>query len=253
LQITVVVPTYNEARNLPSLVRTLLALPLDLRVHVVDDGSPDGTGEIADALHREDPLRVSVTHREQKLGLRSAYFEGFRAAFADGAEAVGQMDADFSHDPERLVEMAKALEHADVVLGSRYVPGGSVDPAWPLWRKGLSAWGNFYARSILGFPLRDVTTGFRLWRRSVLEAMPLDRVRSSGYVFLVEMAYLAYCMGYRFEQVPIHFADRRWGTSKMSLSIQLEAAARVWQVRSAHRELRAAFELRRDGGSWSGG
>jgi dolichol-phosphate mannosyltransferase len=249
LQITVVIPTYNEARNLSSLVHALLALPLDLRVHVVDDGSPDGTGEVADALHREDPLRVSVTHRKEKLGLRSAYFEGFRAAFASGADAIGQMDADFSHDPERLVSMAKALEHADVVLGSRYVPGGSVDPAWPFWRKGLSAWGNFYARSILSFPLRDVTTGFRLWRRSVLEAMPLDRVRSSGYVFLVEMAYLAYCMGYRFEQVPIHFADRRWGTSKMSLSIQLEAAARVWQVRSAHRELRAAFELRRNAGS----
>jgi dolichol-phosphate mannosyltransferase len=237
LRITVVIPTYNEAENLPSLVTALLALPLDLTLRVVDDASPDGTGEIADALRDQHPGRIAVVHRPGKLGLRSAYVEGFRAALADGAEAVGQMDADFSHDPECLVAMAEALETHDVVLGSRYVEGGSLDPRWPIWRKGLSAWGNFYARSILGLPLRDVTTGFRLWRREALERMPLDDIQSSGYVFLVEMAYVAYRLGHRFAQVPIHFSDRRWGKSKMSLRIQLEAAARVWQVRWAYRSL----------------
>jgi dolichol-phosphate mannosyltransferase len=240
LRITVVIPTYNEAENLPSLVTALLALPLDLTLHIVDDASPDGTGDIADALCEKHPGRIAVVHRPGKLGLRSAYVEGFRAALADGAEAVGQMDADFSHDPARLVAMAEALETHDVVLGSRYVEGGSLDPRWPVWRKGLSAWGNFYARSILSLPLRDVTTGFRLWRREALERMPLDDIQSSGYVFLVEMAYVAYRLGHRFAQVPIHFSDRRWGKSKMSLRIQLEAAARVWQVRWAYRGLLSA-------------
>jgi dolichol-phosphate mannosyltransferase len=237
LRITVVIPTYNEAENLPSLVTALLALPLDLTLRIVDDASPDGTGRIADELSETYPGRIAIVHRPGKLGLRSAYVEGFRAALAEGAEAVGQMDADFSHDPARLVAMAEALETHDVVLGSRYVEGGSLDPHWPLWRKGLSAWGNFYARSILSLPLRDVTTGFRLWRREALEKMPLDDIQSSGYVFLVEMAYVAYRLGHRFAQVPIHFSDRRWGKSKMSLRIQLEAALRVWQVRWAYRAL----------------
>jgi dolichol-phosphate mannosyltransferase len=239
VRISVIVPTYNEAENLPLLVEALLELPLDLDVRVVDDNSPDGTGALADALAAKFPGRVHVTHRSGKLGLRSAYIEGFRAAFAAGAEAVGQMDADFSHDPTRLVPMAKELETKDLVIGSRYIPGGSVDPAWPAWRKGLSAWGNFYARSILGFPFRDVTSGFRLWRREALQSMPLDDIQSSGYVFLVEMAYVAFLMNYRVGQVPIHFLDRRWGASKMSLKIQLEAAVRVWHVRFAYRSLLA--------------
>jgi len=237
VRIVVIVPTYNEAENLPSLVEALLALPLDLRLRIVDDASPDGTGKIADDLAAKHQGRIDVVHRAGKMGLRSAYIEGFRAAFADGAEAVAQMDADFSHDPARLVAMAEALETHDVALGSRYVEGGSVDEAWPIWRKGLSAWGNFYARSILGLPLRDVTTGYRLWRREALEKMPLDDIQSSGYVFLVEMAYVAVRLGYRVAQVPIHFSDRRWGKSKMSFKIQLEAAARVWQVRWAYRGL----------------
>jgi dolichol-phosphate mannosyltransferase len=239
LRITVILPTFNEAENLPGLVETLLSLPLDLSLRVVDDASPDGTGRIADELAKKYPGRIAVMHRPGKLGLRSAYIEGFRAAFADGAEAVGQMDADFSHDPTRLVAMAEALATNDVVLGSRYVPGGSLDPSWPIWRKALSAWGNFYARSILSLPLRDVTTGYRLWRREALERMPLDEIQSSGYVFLVEMAYVASRLDYRFAQVPIHFSDRRWGKSKMSLRIQLEAAARVWHVRWAYRGLTA--------------
>ncbi len=156
------------------------------------------------------------------------------------ADAIVQMDADFSHDPAVLPEMAERIESCDVVIGSRYVEGGSVDERWPLWRKGLSAFGNFYARSILGFPLRDVTTGYRMWRRETLQSMPLERIRSNGYVFLVEMAYLAHCLEYDIREVPIYFADRRWGKSKMSFKIQSEAALRVWQVWWNYRDVRRA-------------
>jgi dolichol-phosphate mannosyltransferase len=235
MRVIVVIPTYNEAENLPLLVSALLALPLDLGIQIVDDDSPDGTGAIADGLAAANPGKVDVLHRTGRRGLRSAYIEGFRLAFAKGPDAIGQMDADFSHDPSRLPAMAAALETCDVVLGSRYVQGGSVDRRWPIWRKGLSAFGNFYARSILGLKLHDMTTGFRLWRRSVLESMPLDDIKSNGYVFLVEMVFIAIQRGFRFAEVPIHFDDRRYGTSKMSLRIQLEAAARIWQVRFTHR------------------
>jgi dolichol-phosphate mannosyltransferase len=239
VQLTVIIPTYNEAENLPKLVSALFALPIpDLKTLIVDDNSPDGTGRLADELAERHPNRISVIHRAGKLGLRTAYLEGFKQAIVQGAEAVGQMDADFSHDPNKLVEMAAALETADFVLGSRYVPGGSVDKQWPLWRKWLSAFGNTYARVLLGFPLRDVTTGYRLWRREALQGMPLQRIHSNGYVFLVEMAYMAFCLRYRFAQVPIYFADRRWGKSKMSFKIQLEAAMRLWQVKWSYRDLR---------------
>jgi dolichol-phosphate mannosyltransferase len=238
MSITIVLPTYNEAENLPKLVSALLSLPLDLAVLVVDDHSPDGTGMLADELSNLHHGKVFVLHRSGKLGLRSAYIEGFKKAFSLGAEAVVQMDADFSHDPAVLPEMARQLASFDVVIGSRYVKGGSLDERWPAWRKFLSAFGNTYARTILSFPLRDVTTGFRMWRREALQNMPLDRIRSSGYIFLVEMAYVAYVMGYRIVEVPIHFADRRWGKSKMSLKIQLEAAARIWDVWWHYRDLR---------------
>ena len=220
MQITIVLPTYNEAENLPKLVSALLSLPLDLTVLVVDDDSPDGTGAIADGLARQHPRKVNVLHRSGKLGLRSAYMDGFQRAFDDGADAVVQMDADFSHDPTVLVEMARRIASNDVVIGSRYIQGGSLDENWPAWRKGLSAFGNFYARTILRSPLYDMTTGFRMWRREALSKMPLDRIRSSGYIFLVEMAYVAYLMGYKIHETPIHFADRRWGKSKMSLKIR---------------------------------
>lgn len=238
MPITVVLPTYNEAENLPKLVSALLSLPLDLSVLVVDDHSPDGTGEIADQLSAQHPNKVFVLHRLGKMGLRSAYMEGFHKAFETGAEAVVQMDADFSHDPAVLIEMASRLTSCDVVIGSRYVKGGSLDERWPAWRKLLSAFGNFYARTILSFPIRDVTTGYRMWRREVLQKMPLDRIRSNGYIFLVEMVYVAYLMDYKISEVPIHFADRRWGKSKMSLRIQLEAAVRIWDVWWHYRDLR---------------
>ena len=239
MKITVVLPTYNEAENLPKLVSALLMLPLDLGVLVVDDNSPDGTGKIADDLSKTHPECVAVIHRTGKLGLRSAYIEGFQKAFEMGAEADVQMDADFSHDPIVLNEMARRITDCDVVIGSRYVKGGSLDKNWPLWRKLLSGFGNTYARTILQFPLHDVTTGFRMWRREVLSKMPLDRIRSSGYIFLVEMAYVAFLMEYDIVEVPIHFEDRRFGKSKMSLKIQMEAAMRIWDVWWHYRDMRS--------------
>jgi dolichol-phosphate mannosyltransferase len=172
--------------------------------------------------------------------LRSAYLNAFQQVMQEDTDVIVQMDADFSHDPSVLPEMAARIKSCDVVIGSRYVEGGSVARRWPKWRKRLSAFGNWYARSILGFPLRDVTTGYRMWRKETLQSMPLERIRSNGYVFLVEMAYLAFCLEYRIEEVPIHFADRRWGKSKMSFKIQSEAALRVWQLWWNYRDVRRA-------------
>lgn len=239
MTITVVIPTYNEVENLPKLVSALLALPLAIDLLVVDDASPDGTGEIAEGLKQNYPGKVSVIHRSGKLGLGTAYIQGFKQALAAGAQILVQMDADFSHPPEKLLEMAAALKTCDVVIGSRYVPGGRLDDRWPLWRKGLSGFGNLYARMILGLSVRDTTGGYRMWRRETLCGMPLDRIQSNGYAFQVEMTYVATRLGYRFTEIPIYFADRRWGESKMSGSIQLEAAMRVWQLRLEYRDLKS--------------
>lgn len=240
MRITVVIPTYNEAENLPKLVSALFSLPLDLHLLVVDDNSPDETGRLADELAQKHPGKIKVLHRPGKMGLRSAYLNGFQKIFDDGSHAVVQMDADFSHDPAVLVDMAKKLETTDVVLGSRYVAGGSVDKRWPLWRKWLSAFGNFYARTILGLPLHDVTTGYRMWRIDVLKQLPFERIQSSGYIFLVEMIYLTHCLEFKIGETPIYFADRRFGKSKMSFKIQMEAAVRIWQVLWNYRDLRKA-------------
>jgi dolichol-phosphate mannosyltransferase len=240
-----VTPTYNEAENLPKLVSALFSLPLDLHVLVVDDNSPDGTGNIAEELALKFPGRIEVLHRPGKMGLRSAYLNGFQKILDGDTQAIVQMDADFSHDPAALVNMAKLLETCDVVLGSRYTKGGSVDQQWPFWRKSLSAFGNFYAKSILGLPFHDVTTGFRMWRRETLNQMPFERIQSNGYVFLVEMAYLAHCLEFKIGESPIYFADRRWGKSKMSLKIQAEAAMRIWQVLWNYRDLKKAGRLAR--------
>jgi dolichol-phosphate mannosyltransferase len=245
LRITVVTPTYNEAENLPKLVSALFSLPLDLRVLIVDDNSPDGTGRIADKLAAKFPGGVDVLHRPGKMGLRSAYLNGFQKILDGGAQAIVQMDADFSHDPSALVSMAKLLESNDIVLGSRYVQGGSVDERWPFWRKKLSAFGNYYARTILGMPLHDVTTGYRMWRRETLQQIPFERIRSTGYIFLVEMIYLAHCLEFKIGEAPIYFADRHWGKSKMSIKIQMEAAFRVWQVRWHYRDLKRAGKTAR--------
>lgn len=245
MRVTIVIPTYNEAENLPRLVSALFSLPLDLRLLVVDDNSPDGTGKLAEELSRKHYGKIEVLHRPGKMGLRSAYLNGFQKIFDSDAQAIVQMDADFSHDPVMLSDMARMLESNDVVLGSRYVPGGSVDEKWPVWRKWLSAFGNFYARTILGLPLHDVTTGYRMWRTETLKQIPFERIHSSGYIFLVEMIYLTHCLEFKIGEVPIYFADRKFGKSKMSLKIQIEAALRIWQVLWNYRDLRRAGKLAR--------
>ena len=238
--LTIVIPTYNEAENLPKLTGALFALGLPgLRLLIVDDHSPDGTGQLADEMAAQAPDRVSVMHRPGKLGLGSAYLQGFRRALEDGAKAVGQMDADFSHPIDKIPEMLNMLGACDWVIGSRYVRGGRLDERWPVWRKALSGFGNFYARTILGMRIRDVTGGFKIWKAATLRAMPLERVRSNGYVFQVEMNYLAGLLGFHAAEVPIYFADRRWGTSKMNLRIQVEAALRTWTLPGRYRDLRA--------------
>lgn len=238
MRTTVVIPTFNEIENLAKLVSALFSLPQpEISILVVDDNSPDGTGEVAEQLAAEHPNRMGVIHRVGKQGLGTAYIAGFQRALKDGAEAIIQMDADFSHPVEKIPEMAHTLDQCDVVVGSRYVHGGSVDEQWPAWRKGLSAFGNIYARTILRLPVRDATAGYRIWRRQVLEDMPLQGVRANGYAFQVEMIYIAYRLGYRIQEIPIYFADRRWGTSKMSFNIQKEAAIRVWQLLFEYRRL----------------
>jgi dolichol-phosphate mannosyltransferase len=239
LKITIIVPTYNEAENLPRLVEAIFNLPLpDVNILIVDDNSPDGTGQMAEDLSPQYGQRISVLHRPAKMGLGSAYIQGFRRALQEGAEAVLQMDADFSHPIEKIPALVAALESCDIAIGSRYTPGGSLDTRWPFWRKALSAFGNFYARTILGMKTRDVTGGFRLWRAAVLRAMPLQRIRSTGYVFQVEMNYIATLMGYRITEIPIYFADRRWGKSKMNFRIQLEAALRTWTLLGMYNDLK---------------
>ena len=238
-QLTVVIPTYNEAENLPALTAELWALPIpNLKILIVDDASPDGTGEIAEELASRQPERISIIHRTGKLGLGSAYITGFNKAIESGAEAVAQMDADFSHSPSYLPNFFENLEQADAVFGSRYVKGGQLDERWGIGRVFLSWFGNAYARAILGLNVLDTTGGFRLWRRDTLTGMPLDCIRSNGYVFQVEMALVAQRLGYRILEMPIYFKERRIGTSKMTLRIQIEAAVRVWQLLLLHRHLK---------------
>jgi dolichol-phosphate mannosyltransferase len=240
-QLFIVIPTFNEAENISKLVSAIFELPLDgPKILFVDDNSPDGTGRIADQLSLEHPGRIHVLHRPGKKGLGSAYIEGFRHALGLGADAIVQMDADFSHPPEKVLEFSQTLEKSDVAIGSRYIPGGSLDAQWPMWRKGLSAFGNIYAKIILRLPINDATGGYRAWRRETLLGMPLEKVRSNGYAFQVEMIYLAYRLGYSIIEVPFYFADRCWGSSKMSFAIQLEAALRVWQMLWEYRGLKTA-------------
>ena len=238
-QLTVVIPTYNEAENLPELVSALrgLAIP-SLRILIVDDNSPDGTGTLADQMAAAEPDQFGVVHRSGKLGLGSAYLTGFRRALELGSQAIGQMDADFSHSPEYLPALLGGLEHADAAFGSRYVAGGRLDERWGIGRVLLSRYGNLYARTILGLRIRDSTGGFRVWRAETLRGIPLDRIHSEGYVFQVEMAFVAQRLGYRMVEMPIYFEDRRIGRSKMSARIQFEAALRVWLLLLSYRSLR---------------
>lgn len=236
-KIMVVIPTYNEADNLPTMVGELLTLELpQVEILIVDDNSPDGTGEIADDLVKRHPDRMHVMHRAGKLGLGTAYVTGFTYALEQGADLVIQMDADFSHSPGYILRLVEAIKGYDVVVGSRYVAGGSLDERWSWWRYALSWWANsVYTRLILGVKVKDATAGFKCWRRATLEGIGLERVRSNGYVFQVEMAYLTEKLGFRFLEIPIHFEDRRIGQSKMTVPVKLEAAARTFQIRWRHR------------------
>lgn len=210
----VVLPTYNEIENLQQLVPQLLDLPVNLNVLVVDDNSPDGTGALAEQFAAQHPGRVQVIHRPGKLGLGTAYLAGYRHAFAQGADFILTMDADFSHHPSYIPAMVALSASADLVIGSRYVPGGGMDS--PITRRLLSRVANSIAHLALGLKARDVTAGFRLYRRAVLESVPLDRIFSSGYSFLVEMLYLIERRGWRVGEVPINFHDRTRGQSKIS-------------------------------------
>jgi dolichol-phosphate mannosyltransferase len=218
----VVIPTYNERENLPRLVRAVLAVDESLEVLVVDDGSPDGTGEIADELSRKH-TRLHVMHREGKMGLGTAYAAGFRFALTCGYDRVVEMDADFSHRPEDLPGLLRASETADVVVGSRNIPGGRT-VGWSLLRQAISKGGSLYARLILGLPIHDCTSGFKCLSRTCLELLDLDGIRSNGYAFQVEVNYACHVAGLRFAEVLIVFPDRERGASKMSWGIVVEAA-----------------------------
>jgi dolichol-phosphate mannosyltransferase len=222
----VVIPTYNEAGNLPNLVLQVLAQDSRLEILVVDDGSPDGTGRLADALAAQEP-RLHVLHRAGKLGLGTAYITGFRWALERGYEYVFEMDADFSHDPAHLKDFLKAAAQADLVLGSRYLDGKVTVVNWPMGRLVLSYCANIYARRLTGLRLWDLTGGFKCFRRRVLEAIDLSQVRSNGYAFQIEMSVRAWRKGFTLKEIPIVFVDRTEGQSKMNRAIVREA---VWMV-----------------------
>ncbi|MFL5931302.1 MAG: polyprenol monophosphomannose synthase [Gaiellaceae bacterium] len=230
----VCLPTYDERENLEPMVRALSGvLGPDDRVLVIDDSSPDGTGEIADRLAAELDW-VDVLHRPRKEGLGRAYLDGFRRALADGAELVLELDCDFSHDPADVPRLLQASEDADLVLGSRYVSGGGTEN-WGLLRRAISRWGSLYAQVLLGLHVRDLTGGFKCYRREVLETIDLGAIRSRGYAFQIETTYRAVRAGFRVVEIPIRFTDREVGGSKMSRSIVLEAIWKVPALRLASR------------------
>ena len=226
----VIVPTYNERENIERLVATVLAQDPSLEILVVDDGSPDGTGEIADRISAQNP-RVHVEHRPRKMGLGTAYLAGFRWALERDYAYVFEMDADFSHDPAHLPQFLSAIQSCDLVLGSRYRNGRVTVVNWPMTRLLLSYCANIYARVVTGLQLGDATGGFKCFRRSVLEAIPLDQVRSNGYAFQIEMSFRAVRKNFRITEIPIVFVDRTDGVSKMSKHIVREAIWMVWRLR----------------------
>jgi dolichol-phosphate mannosyltransferase len=226
----VIIPTYNERDNLPRLVPQVLAQDPRLEVLVIDDGSPDGTGEVADVLAAAEP-RVHVLHRAGKLGLGTAYIAGFRWGLERGYHWLFEMDADFSHDPAHLPAFIAGLAEYDVVLGSRYLDGRVTVVNWPITRLLLSYFANVYARTVTGLPLFDATGGFKAFRREVLEQVPLDRVESEGYSFQIEMSLRVWKKGFRIGEIPIVFVDRTTGDSKMSKRIIREAVWKVWKLR----------------------
>lgn len=243
LKVMVVLPTYNESENIREIAAALFALGIpDFHLLIVDDNSPDGTGDMAEDLARQADYqgKISVLHRPQKLGLGPAYKQGFRRALSLGADIIIQMDADFSHQPQYIPQMLEQAKRHDIVLGSRYVKGGSVDEGWGFLRKWLSWWANrVYTPGILNIPIKDATGGFRLLHRDSLLGMNIDQVKANGYVFQVEMIFVAHRLGCDIKEIPIHFPDRLRGTSKMSILIALEAALHVWKIKFRHRRFRS--------------
>jgi dolichol-phosphate mannosyltransferase len=253
-KVVVVVPTYNERANLPILVRALLALPVpELRVLVVDDNSPDGTGEVADQLTLDAPGRVGVLHRSAKAGLGRAYVAGMTRALAEGADVVVQMDADLSHPVEAIPTMIETLYARDaaVVIGSRYVAGGSAAGEWSWRRKALSVWANFYVNAILRLHVKDVTAGFKAWRSETLEQIDVAGMQSDGYAFQVEMNFRTIKRGLTIVEVPIRFEERSLGASKMTLGVQVESALLPWRLLRA--QARGSRSAQRYAGQGQGG
>ena len=232
MEALIVIPTYNEIENIGQLLKDLLSLRPDLEILVVDDNSPDGTGNFVDEFAAREK-RVHALHRPGKLGLGSAYIKGFKWALAEtDAKYIFEMDADFSHDPAAIPEFLERIKDADLVIGSRYLNGITV-VNWPLSRLILSVGANIYTKIVTGMPLKDATGGFKCFRRHVLEALPLDRIKSDGYSFQIEMNFHTWRRKYRMIEMPIMFVDRRVGTSKMSRRIIYEAAFMVWKLRFA--------------------
>ncbi len=225
----VCIPTYNERENLSVVVEELLdTAPVD--VLIIDDASPDGTGQVADALAARSGGRVDVVHRSKKLGLGTAYLHGFRVGLAREYRLLVEMDGDGSHQPRFIPDLLRAAESADLVIGSRAVAGGGIEN-WEAWRRALSACGSAYARTILQMPTRDLTSGLKCFRREVLLAIDFDKVRTTGYAFQIELTYLAWKHGFRIQEIPIVFSERHIGRSKMSAAIVLEAIHAVWRLR----------------------
>jgi dolichol-phosphate mannosyltransferase len=233
----VIIPTYNERENLPLVIAGLLVHP-GLQVMVVDDGSPDGTGELADRLAAEHNGRIRVVHRTGRRGLGRSYIEGMQLALAMDVTHICQMDADLSHNPADVPRLVAAAGTAELVIGSRYVPGGRIEN-WPIRRRVLSAFANTYIRAITRVSSHDNTSGFRCWRRDALTQMPLDRIVSDGYAFLVELTWEAHQAGFTVAEVPITFVERRTGASKLSGGVILESALLPWRLAARPRTRRA--------------
>jgi len=239
----IIIPTYNEAENLSPLLQAIFSYAPLTDVLIVDDHSPDGTGELADSLQKQD-MRLHVLHRTGKLGLGTAYLAGFKFALAEGYDVAFEMDADFSHDPSSLPAFLRAVEDADVVIGSRYMVGGGT-LNWSALRRLISGSGNIFARLMLSIPIHDCTSGFRCYRRRVLASLDLDAVQSHGYAFQVELTYRVMLQGFQIIETPIVFRDRRCGKSKMSQAILLEALTYVLQTRLSQlvNELKSQVKL----------
>jgi dolichol-phosphate mannosyltransferase len=235
----VVIPTFNEAENLAKITAAIFDLKInDLEILIVDDASPDGTGRIADQLVSQYSGRFHVMHRTGKLGLGTAYVQGFTWAMQQGAQYIIQMDADFSHSPGYLTQMIELIPEYDVVVGSRYIKGGKLDERWGWHRHLLSWWANsVWVRMILGTKTRDATAGFKCWQADALNGIGLENICSTGYIFAVEMCYLSEKKGYRIKEIPIYFEDRQIGESKMDTGIKIEAAFRVFDIRMRYRNI----------------